>query len=72
MSVLLKATNRSDCNGNRVWVAYVEDANYAAPLTICAGLDDLRSWAESHGYDGISVGSPSVPFRTCVPEEGIL
>ncbi len=72
MPILLSATNCSDCNGNRVWVGYLKDDNYAVPLTVCNDLDDLRSWAESHGYYGVSIGNPIVPFRTFTPEVGIV
>ena len=72
MPVLLKATNRADCNGRRFWVAYVKDNNYAVPLIVCADLDDLRDWADKHGYDGVSIGNPIVPFRTCKQAMGIV
>lgn len=44
------------------WVGYVVENNRAQP-TICGDtIEEMRNQAKSLGFDGILIGSPSVPW----------
>lgn len=58
---VLHVTASHDSNG---WAAYVVRDEKAVIVARADfnGLDDLRYYADREGYDGIIIGSPSVPW----------
>ena len=54
------------CSDKAGWIGYVVLNGRAVILCRADfnGLDDLRYYADREGYDGILIGSPSVPFAT--------